>query len=170
MTTHKIVIRKFEPADGAAVKELIGRVLTEEFPDEAEAFTSVDLDDIESAYGKLGETFFVACVNGRVVGTVGIKQEDSRTALLRRLFVDSGFRGRRLGDLLADRAIEFCREVGYEELIFKTTSTMKNAIELGKRKGFVPRARLSLGSVELVKFVLFLKKELVANHSAIHKE
>lgn len=154
-----VAIRKCEAEDEKAVRELIGRVLNSEFPKEIQAFPLEDLNDINSHYQNLGEAFFVASANGKVIGTVGIKQEDERTAMLRRLFVDPTYRRKQVGTLLIDRAIQFCREVGYSEVMFKTTSTMQSAVQLCQKKGFVPRARLDLGPVQLLKFALFLKGE-----------
>jgi GNAT superfamily N-acetyltransferase len=155
----QIEIRKYKKDDAQGVKDLVERILKNEFPAESAAYPSNDLKDISGHYGKLGEAFFVAVSSDEIIGTAGVKREDERTALLRRLFVSSGFRGRQLGKRLVDRAVEFAREVGYEEMIFKTTSTMEKAVQLGTKKGFLPRARLNLGSVELLKFVLPLKGE-----------
>jgi len=157
----EVEIRKFQTGDAVSVKALVTNILQAEFPRDFKAYPSGDLDDIEDSYGKLGEAFFVACADGKIVGTVGIKQDDQRTALLRRLFVDDPFRGKHLGSQLADRAIEFCKEVGYDELVFKTTSSMQSAIELGRKKGFIAKARINLGDVELVKFALHLKNNNV---------
>jgi len=104
--TTEIQIRKFEPGDEIGIRRLVDQVLRDEFPAEAEAFPTEDLADISENYGKLGEAFFVATRDGEIVGTVGIKQEDGRTALLRRLFVESGCRKQQLGGHLADRAID----------------------------------------------------------------
>lgn len=156
-----ITIRKCHEIDQKAAKDLIARILKEEFPKESMAFPIDDLNEINRSYGKLGEAFFIASENNSVIGTVAIKQEDERTALLRRLFVDASYRRKKIGSQLIERAIDFCREVGYEELIFKTTSTMSHAIKLCEAKGFVPRTRLDLGPVQLVKFTLYLKHESV---------
>jgi len=154
----EIEIRKYRSGDEEGVRVLIEKILAREFPEEAQHFPTDDLKEIPDSYGKLGEAFFVACKQDEIIGTVGVKQEDSRTALLRRLYVDGRHRRHQLGGRLIDCAIAFCREVGYEELIFKTTSSMKDAVQLGARKGFTQKAKIALGSVELVKFALFLKK------------
>lgn len=158
-------IRKCQSSDQQAARDLIANVMREEFPQESSTFPLADLNDISVSYGKLGEAFFVASLNGKVIGTVGIKREDERTALLRRLFVDSKYRRKKIGTQLLERAIEFCREVGYDELIFKTTSTMESAVQLCEKKGFTPKAKLELGSVQLLKFALFLKGETVLPQS-----
>ncbi|MBI4368115.1 MAG: GNAT family N-acetyltransferase [Candidatus Omnitrophica bacterium] len=157
-----LTIRKCHPNDQNAARNLIVRIMGEEFPKESSSFPVDDLDEIGSSYGKLGEAFFVAVTDGKIVGTIGVKQEDKRTAMLRRFFVDSGCRGKRIGSQLLDRAIEFCREVGYDEVIFKTTSTMENAVHLCERRGFLPRAKLEVGAIKLLKFALFLKGEAAA--------
>jgi len=154
-----VMIRKCQESDQRAVRDLIAGIMAREFPKEAATFPTQDLENISTSYGQLGEAFFVASINGKIVGTVGIKQEDQRTALLRRLFVDAKYRREKIGSQLVERAIQFCREVGYEELVFKTTSTMNNAVQLCEKKGFVPKARLGLGPVQLLKFAFFLKSE-----------
>ena len=155
-----ISIRKCEPSDQKAVKKLIVKILKEEFP--KEAATLQDLENISDSYGKLGETFFVAVSGDSIVGTVGIKREDERTAMLRRLFVNSEHRRQKVGTQLVERAIEFCREVGYDEIIFKTNSIMRDAIKLCEKKRFAPKAKLDLGPMQLLKFGLFLKGETLS--------
>jgi GNAT superfamily N-acetyltransferase len=152
-----ISIRKCEPSDQKAVKKLIFGILSQEFP--KEAATLEDLENISDSYGKLGEAFFVATSGGAIVGTVGVKREDERTAMLRRLFVDSTHRRKKIGTQLVERVIEFCREVGYDEIIFKTNSAMKDAIKLCEKQKFAPKAKLDLGPMQLLKFGLFLKGE-----------
>ncbi len=161
-----LTIRKCQSGDVQAVRELVISVLNQEFPKEAQAYPTKDLNDILASYGKLGEAFFVAAMDGRVVGTVGVKREDERVALLRRLFVAPDCRRKKVGVQLLDRAIEFCREVGYDEIVIKTTSTMDRAVHLCERKGFVPRARLNLGSQELLKLALFLKEKPLLSKSS----
>lgn len=152
-----ITIQKCQPKQEKAAQELIVRVLNQEFPKESEAYPTDDLKSVLKTYGQLGEAFFVALDGGKVIGTIGIKRDDDRTALLRRLFVAPEYRRKRVGIELLDQAIEFCRDVGYDEVVIKTTSTMKRAVELCERKGFVSRARLPVGPIELLKFVLTLK-------------
>ena len=131
-----------------------------EFHDAKHAYPTEDVECIEKAYGGIGEAFFVAVDNQshKVVGTVAIKKEDGRVALLRRLFVASTHRNLKIGKRLIDRALEFCREVGYEEVVFKTTSRMSGAIELCRKNGFAQRAHIVLGPVELIKLSLSLRE------------
>jgi len=131
-----------------------------EFHDAKHAYPTEDVECIEKAYGGIGEAFFVAVENQshKIVGTVAIKKEDGRVALLRRLFVAPTHRNLKIGKRLIDRALEFCREVGYEEVVFKTTSRMSGAIELCRKNGFAQRAHIVLGPVELIKLSLSLRE------------
>lgn len=161
----KIEIQKCDQSHARAAHLLIERILKQEFPSESQAYPTQDLEDILQSYGSLGEAFFVAVDGERVVGTVGIKREDDRTAFLRRLFVSSDYRGKRIGEKLLERAIQFCKEVGYDEIVFKTTSTMERAIQLCKKKGFGQKAHIDLGPIQLLKFALFLKNGVQGKNS-----
>lgn len=154
-----IKLRKYQPEDGEPVRALITEIMAKEFPQSASAFPLDDLHHIEDVYGKLGEAFFVAMDGSKIVGTVAVKREDDRVALLRRIFVSPTHRKQMIGMRLIERAIEFCREVGYQEIIFKTSSKMDGAIRLCQKNGFHQRAKLEMGGLELLKFVLLLNHQ-----------
>jgi N-acetylglutamate synthase-like GNAT family acetyltransferase len=152
-----IQIRRFEAHDGEAVKRLITEIMDSEFQAEKAAFSAEDLEVLNNSYGNLGEAFFVAEEGKKIIGTVGVKRENERVALLRRIFVAPEYRKKKIGLRLLNRAIEFCEEVGYRELVFRTTSRMTGAIELVKKQGFQPRAKVPMGQIELLKFTRSLK-------------
>ena len=157
-----ITIRRSMQEDDSAVVDLISSIMDSEFHDAKHAYPTEDVECIEKAYGGIGEAFFVAVDNTshKVVGTVAIKKEDGRVALLRRLFVASTHRNLKIGKRLIDRALDFCREVGYEDVVFKTTSKMSGAIDLCCKNGFTQRAHIVLGPIELVKLSLCLRKNM----------
>ena len=150
-------IRHFGHEDAEAIKKLINQIMEGEFKDEKPAFSQEDLDSLHESYGRLGEAFFVAEDGKKLIGTVGIKREDDRIALIRRVFVAPEYRNKQIGLRLLNRALDFCKEVGYRELVFKTTSKMSGSIELVKKLGFQSRAKVPLGKVELLKFSLSLE-------------
>lgn len=150
-------IRRFEETDQPAVVRLIVGIMNNEFNASKEAYPMQDIENVTASYGTLGETFLVAEQDRKIVGTVGIKKEDDRVALMRRLFVDGEYRKRKIGIKLIEKAIEFCDKMGYDEIIFKTTSQMQGAIQVCQKVGFVQRAKLGLGPLELLKFSLHLK-------------
>lgn len=146
-----VKIRRLEENDVPAVKQLIAGIMNGEFKEEQEALALHDLDTLLESYGHLGEAFFVAEEEKNIVGTVGVKREDDRIAFIRRIFVSPDYRKRKIGSQLLDRAIEFCREVGYQDVVFKTTSKMSEAIDLFLKRGFRSRAKITMGKIELLK-------------------
>ncbi len=157
--SSSVEVRKIERADYPVVQSLITSIMQAEFPAEASMFPGDDLANIGHAYGSLGEAFFVAVAGKRIVGTIGVKREDERRALLRRIFVAASFRRKKIGSQLLDRAIHFCRDVGYQEIVIRTTTQMASAIDLCTKNGFMEKARLPIGpDHQLVKFTLFLKE------------
>jgi len=149
-----VEIRRFAPGDEKQVSRLINAIMADEFSADQAAYPTDDIDDIPRSYGGLGEAFFVATIDGQIVGTVAIKKEDERIALMRRLFVDRKHRKKQIGVKLIERAVEFCEELGYGEMIFKTTSRMQAAILVCQKMGFVQRAKIELGPIELFRFAL----------------
>ena len=152
-----ITIRRYSPGDEVSIKQLITEIMNGEFRDDTAAYPTDDIQDIDRTYGNLGEAFFVAVDGEKIIGSVAIKKEDERVALLRRLFVASDYRNRQIGLKLIDRALQFCQEVGYDEVIFKTTSRMERAANVCKKRGFIQRAKLSLGPIDLLKFSLSIR-------------
>ncbi len=154
-----VEIRRIKKNEYQQARELISSIMHAEYRDDVETFPMSDLDDINFSYGKIGEAFFVGVDGkGNVIGTVGIKKEDERTAFLRRIFVDPKCRRKKVGSKLIDRALSFCREAGYQEVVFKTTSRMEAAIKLCISKGFSEKAKVNLGGVGLLKFAYFVKE------------
>lgn len=152
-----ITIRRFEQEDQKSVQSLIHGIMSLEFGDDQSAYPSEDIQYISRHYGALGEGFFVAQNSSKIIGTVAIKKEDDRTALLRRLFVDPAYRKQQIGLKLIDKALKFCADLGYEEVVFRTTSRMVAAARICQKRGFVKRATLAMGPIELWKFTLSLR-------------
>ena len=86
-----------------------------------------------------------------IIGTVGIKQDSESTALLRRLFVHPSHRGRDIGIMLVDTALDFCKLNGYKIVVFRATSNMQAAIKLlTEKKNFSEQERFYFRDIELV--------------------
>ncbi len=149
-------VRVFKKEDSDAVKDLILDILTKEYPFDKSAYSDSDLFNLSDTYSGPRENFFVLEENGDIVGTVGVKEDSEDVALLRRLFVESKYRGKGYGALLMAEATKFCKEKSYESLVFRTTNRMKQAIELCKKKGFEKEEELDLQGFQIYKYVLKL--------------
>lgn len=151
-----VVIRPSQPEDAPRIVDLVSGILKREFPVDQTAYPAEDLRRIAEHYQGPGSTFLVAEDGRKIVGTCGVKQEDAKTAILRRLFVDPSCRGKGVGSLLLKEALEFCRAKGLQEVVIRTSANMEQAIRLCSALGFKEQGRWTLGGVTLLRFHLKL--------------
>lgn len=149
-------VRAWKPSDGPQIVALVTAILNQEFPSERSAYPSEDLQHLESSYQGPESAFLVAEASGRVVGTCGVKAEDAKRAILRRLFVSPEHRGQGVGRALLEQALVFCRERGFREVIIRTSSRMEQAIQLCRALGFREDGQWNLGAVTLRRLRLRL--------------
>ena len=154
--SNQILIRPVQAADTGAVKNLILQILGSEYAEDQQAYPAEDLEDPCQAYGADGDLFLVAEDQGKIVGTCAIKRDEQDVALMRRLFVDSGCRGKGVGSQLVDRALEHCKSSGAKRVQIRTADRMAAAIELCKKKGFEEEDRFTWESSTLVLLKLQL--------------
>ena len=147
-------IRPIQSKDQKKVKELISGILSKEFEFGHNAYPYGDLDSIDKVYSGKREQFFVMEDNGEIAGTVGIKEESKKSAIIRRLFVSPLFRKKGYGGLLLDRALDFCKEKDYHEAVFHGATTMKSAIKLCGSRGFAEKDKLVTGGIDIIKFLI----------------
>lgn len=147
-------IRVFKESDGAKVRSLISSVMRNEFGMESRAYPENDLNDILGSYGAKRDAFFVAEQDKKIIGTVAIKEEDNRVALLRRLFVHPEYRKKGYGLKLIEAAIDFCKRQRYRVIVFRSTDRMSRANSLCERMGFLERARVDFNGFQILKFAL----------------
>lgn len=144
-------IRRIKTEDTASVKSLIDRIMSGEFSDVAKVYEYDDLDDIASHYGGERDIFLVAEKDGKIVGTVAIKEDGKDTALLRRIFLDKDYRGKGYGEKLISKAMEFCFLMNYRNVVFRGTDRMQNALRLCLKNGFRQESVAELGSFKLIE-------------------
>ena len=149
-------IRRFDKKDAAGVKELILTILTKEYPFDKSAYSDSDLDKVDEVYGGSKDSFFVSDDGGSIAGTVGIKEDDKDSALLRRFFVSPDHRRRGVGSALLNEALEFCRKEGYKKVIFRCTDRMRDAMRLCEKKGFREIESIDMGGFRIHRLMLTL--------------
>lgn len=153
-----VEIRTYEPADQQAVHRLYeeGRLSGQVQPND----TAADIDNIPEAY--LNEErahFWVAEYEGRVVGTVGVAEDEPHLAQIRRLRVDPDYRDRGIGAKLMETALQFCRHHGYLKVVLDTGFEEGAAIELFDRFAFQHHRSRSVGGKPLIEFYLDLYRD-----------
>ena len=149
-------VEVYKPEDSENTRKLILSILKDEYPFDSNAYSETDINDISGVYGGEKNAFFVIRAKDRIVGTVGIKNETDKSALLRRLFVDKAYRKKGLGKNLLEKAIDVCKTKGYEKIVFRATDRMKDAMRLLEKNGFEKMETLEISGFHIHKYLLKL--------------
>lgn len=130
-------IRPATSADTEAIKTLVFSVLREYGLSPDSDTTDKDLDAIEEIYFQRGGYFGVVEDNNRIVACVGLHRETADTCELRKMYCQLGNRGKGLGKKLLEFALDKARELGFSHVTLETASSLKEAISLYQKYGFV---------------------------------
>lgn len=144
-------VREYQPGDSESVYALILAILTNEFREIPPEHYLSDIKDIQSVYAGERNEFFVCENDGEIIGTIAVKEDDKKTALLRRLFVNPHFRGKKAGKTLIEKALAFCREKHYEKIVFTGNNRMHDVKEVLKKLGFKEAEDIQLPGLELFR-------------------
>ena len=141
MNAAPIIIRAFDPQDTSAVVRLILAIQREEYGVEITAADQPDLMAIPEFYQAAAGGFWVATINGDVVGTVGLKDIGARAGALRKMFVASEARGvGGAGARLLEVLLAHARAVGLKTIYLGTTERFTAAHRFYEKNGFTPVA------------------------------
>lgn len=109
------------------------------------AWLNVDLSfqGFEKEIGSLKKMYcppqgcIILCISKELfAGCVAIREIDTETAELKRMFVKPAFRGTGIGEKMLEKAIEFARNSNYKQIRLDTLDYMLPAINLYKKLGF----------------------------------
>jgi GNAT superfamily N-acetyltransferase len=136
MDSHPIVIEPARAMDAPQVISLIGRVFDEYRFVWNPATEVPDLFDLEHHYGGAKGAFWVARLDGQVVGSVGVARLPDGRAELHRLYLEATLRGRGVGRALVEAVIGWCRAAGIRQLILWSDTRFDRAHRLYEGMGF----------------------------------
>jgi GNAT superfamily N-acetyltransferase len=136
VASQAIVIELARSADAPAVIDLIGRVFAEYDFIWDPATEVPDLFDLEHHYGGDAGAFWVARLDGRVVGSVGVERLADGRAELHRLYLDASLRGRGVGRALVEAVLGWCRAAGVPRLTLWSDTRFDRAHRLYEGMGF----------------------------------
>lgn len=130
-------IIEFQPQYRDQVIDVIGKVLRQlkVILQSDEPLTDEDLYKIPEVYSGKGK-FWVAIYDGKVIGTVAIKDMGQQVAKLNRMFVLFDYHGKGVGQGLLNEALAFAKDQGYKEIILNTHKLMKRAHHFYEKNGF----------------------------------
>jgi N-acetylglutamate synthase-like GNAT family acetyltransferase len=140
---NRIQISAFAAADQAGVIDVVLPIQQDEFGVPITVADQPDLGAIETFYQSGLGGFWVAKVDGRVVGTIALKDIGGREAALRKMFVAAPYRGPAFGTAkqLLDTLLTEAAKRGIRRIFLGTTDKFVAAHRFYEKNGFVEVAR-----------------------------
>lgn len=141
-----VEIRAFEEAFADQVRALVLHIQREEFGVPITAEEQPDLMDTAGFFQRGDGNFWVAIGGGKVVGTIGLKDFGERRLALRKMFVQSAWRGadRGISGALIDTALAWAREKSARAIYLGSVDQMPAAHRFYEKHGFEPVAKKNL--------------------------
>lgn len=137
---HKINFRIIKESDNRQLEEIIRTVMTEF---DANPRTTIigdpALKSMYQNFRKPGSIYFIAEIDGKMVGGCGIAPLDGgseNTCELQRMFLLKEARGLGIGKRLLELCLESAKKHNFQEMYLETLSDMHTAIGLYQRFGF----------------------------------
>jgi putative acetyltransferase len=95
-----------------------------------------EMAEFPAHYSRPDGRVLVAVEGGEAIGVVGLRRFSDKICELKRMYVRPEFRGKGIGRLLAARAIQEARGIGYTRIRLDTLARLKEAVSLYKSLGF----------------------------------
>ena len=157
-TMEGLKVRTYQPGDQAEVSRLYdeGLLAGQIAPND----TGADVENIKAAYfDDPSHHFWVAELESRIVGMIGVASDEEHTAEIRRLRVDSCYQNCPIAAVLLETALAHCRHHGYLKIRLDTRFERDAALDLFDKVGFQhTRTRQGQGK-ELLEFYLDLYRQ-----------
>ena len=140
-----VTIRSFRETDTAEVQRIFAQGQQDfatGFEEQVEEYIrlslAADLANISAHYlGEPGSHFWVAELEGKVTGMVGLQRRSDQEGELRRMSVASSDRRQGIGGKLLDTVERFSRQQGYDRISLSTVTQLQPAIAMYRKNGFV---------------------------------
>lgn len=95
-----------------------------------------ELDGLPGAYAPPRGRLLLAVEGDSAGGCVAMRALEPSVCEMKRLYVQSAFRGRGVGRMLVESILAAAAEVGYQRMRLDTVPAMRSAIELYRSVGF----------------------------------
>jgi len=135
---HSVLIERFSAADQRGVIDVILPIQNQEFGIPISEQQQPDLHDIPQFYQCGTGDFWIARCDGKVVGTLGLKDIGNAQAALRKMFVSAPYRGRDYGvaALLLKALLQHAQAEKVKDVFLGTTDKFLAAHRFYEKNGF----------------------------------
>ena len=164
-TTLSVHVRTFDGKDQDQVSRLYadGLLAGELAPND----TGADIDNVCDAYfDDPRHHLWVAELDGRIIGMVGVGSDEEHTAEVRRLRVEPDYQHTALAVRLLETALKHCKDSGFLKIRLDTRFDKSTALEHFDRLGFQHTRTREVPGKELLEFYLDLYRDHTDNSEA----
>lgn len=139
-TATNLTIRSIQQTDNQTLASIV-RTTLDEFavPHEGTVYTDPTTDDLYALFQKKGSAYFVAELDGKMVGGGGIYPTDglpADTCELVKMYLLTTARGLGLGRTLIQKCIDTAAEKGYRNIYLESMPQLKKALATYEHFGF----------------------------------
>ena len=136
----KTIIREIQKQDNPIIENVIRTVLIEFGVNRpGTAFYDESLKHLYESYTTSKSIYFVALVDGEIIGGAGIFQTDGLpedTCELVKMYLLPKARGLGLGRELITKCMAFAKEKGYKKIYLETMAELQSAVKIYQKLGF----------------------------------
>ena len=133
-------IRECQPADAAAIRDIIRRVMTDiGAVGPGYAIVDPEVEDMPAAYANPRAAYFVVEQDGQVLGGAGIAPltgAEPSVCELRKMYFLDALRGKGAGRALLKHCLDTARERGFRQCYLETLPHLDAACHLYEQAGF----------------------------------
>lgn len=116
--------------------------------------------EIEQQYSRPSGVLFIAYdLDKKPMGCFGIRQFEDSICELKRMYLKQELRGKGIGKILLEKAIEVGKELKYDSMRLDTLPSMASAIGLYQKVGFYEIEPYRFNPIEGTKFFEIQLKE-----------
>lgn len=135
-----VTIRNIEPRDNPGLARIVKDTLAEFGANKpGTVYYDPTTDHLFELFQKNGAAYFVAELNGEVVGGGGIYPTDglpADTCELVKMYLLPKARGMNLGRTMIEKCLAFAKEAGYKKVYLETMPELKQALNVYAKFGF----------------------------------
>ena len=135
-----VTIRIIQPADNAALAIIVRNALAEFGANKpGTVYYDGTTDALYGLFRQPGSIYYVAEAAGELIGGAGIFPSPGLpegTCELVKMYLSPAARGKGIGKMLIDKALEFAGEAGYRNVYIETMPELRKAMSVYEKFGF----------------------------------
>lgn len=150
MKEQKVTVQKITAREVVEVQKFLLEQCRELYGGKISANQYNDIENLENNYIKpTRNTILGAFTSGKLIGTIAVSTYNDRIKILKgryrlditaeigRCYIDAQMRRQGIGSMLFNKAVDFCREQGYNILYLHTHRFLPGGFAFWQKHGFV---------------------------------